>query len=120
MKYGPRLGPEEVFKCTLDKPSIKNVLNIIIREGVEKLFSKTKFKSLVQFLPGYKLCLLKWKKEEKRIRYRSLLGAAADDHTTFVPFAVTATGYISISATRFLCDEVLRATSTGACVHARR
>jgi len=61
---------------------------------------------------------LEHREEEKLLRYRSLLGAAADDPTTFVPFAMTTTGCISNRATRFLRDEVLRdsnSSSTRAC-----
>ena len=58
------------------------------------------------------------REEEKFTRYRILLGPAADDPSTFVPFAMTATGCISPRATRFLREEVLRdnnSASTRAC-----
>jgi hypothetical protein len=44
---------------------------------------------------------------EKDNRYRLLLGPAANDPSLFVAFVITATGFVSPRASRFLQDVVL-------------
>jgi hypothetical protein len=61
---------------------------------------------------------IEYREAEKLHRYRRLLGAAADDPSAFVPFVITATGFVSPRAVRFLQTEIFptrSSTTTRAC-----